>query len=167
VSQLKTTDPIAPVIHIPSFKSWGIQGYYVAQAIKGLGLENLYPGGVHAWYWYTDEDGIAVLLPDLILKSSLYKQDRFTCINYAYKVWNECSQRFGLNTWLPVIGRIPDVEVRHAWNLILVGNENGLLPSKFLYFEPNDGWEFNKELETAYQAFPIGEEGYKGEMIFY
>ena len=163
MSQIKTQQP---VIHIPSFKKWGVQRYYVQQAIKELGLEELYPG-VHQWYWYTNEDGVAVLLPYLILKSSLYKKDRFTCINYAYKVWNECSQRFDLNTWVPIIGRIPNVEVRHAWDLILVGNENGLLPDKFLYFEPNDGWEFNIELETAYQAFPIGEEGYKGEMVFY
>lgn len=163
MSQVKTT---APVIHIPSFKKWGIPRHYVTQAIKELGLGELYPG-VHSWYWYTDEDGVAVLLPNLILKSSLYKKDKFTCINYAYKVWNECSQRFGLNTWLPVIGRIPDVEVRHAWNLIIVGDENGLLHDKFLFFEPNDGWIFNMELETAYQAFPIGEEGYKGELVFY
>lgn len=163
MSQIKTQQP---VIHIPSFNKWKIGRYQVCQAMQALGLEELYSYGVHRQYWFTDENGVSVLLPNLILKSNLYV-DAFTCVNYAFKVWNECSQRFGLNTWVPVIGRIPNVEVRHAWSLILVGNEIGLLPDKFLYFEPNDGWDFNIELEAAYQAFPIGEQGYKGEMVFY
>lgn len=163
MSKLKVQEP---VIHIPTFKKWGVPRSYVTGIVSDLGLELLYPG-VHALYWYTDPEGCSKLIPHLLLKSGLYKKDVFTCINYAYKVWNEASSRYGLNTWVPVIGKIPGYEPKHAWSLILVGNETGLIVDDFLYFEPNDGWEMGIKLEAAYQAFPIGEEGYKGEMIFY
>ena len=156
-----------PVQHIPRFRKWLVSRTAVGQAIAPFGLEPIYPYGVHASYIYTDDDGVAALLPNLILKSSLYKEHVFSCINYAFEVWQICGKRYGLNTWVPVIGRIPNYEDRHAWVLIMVGNEHGLIPDKFLYFEPNDGWMMGKELEAAYQAFPIGSEGYKGELIFY
>lgn len=164
MSQVKVQQP---VIHIPIIKKWGVQNSYVTQVLKKLGLEPLY-AGVHKMYYYTNEEGCIALLPNLLLKSELYKPSKFTCINYAYKVWNECSQRFDINTWVPVIGRIPSSSTaRHAWNLIMMGDEKGLDFDKFLYFEPNDGWEFSAELEMAGQAFPIGAEGYTGEFIFY
>lgn len=166
MSKLKIQEPVLPIVHLPSYRKWGVPGHYVSQIVKQLGFEPLYPG-VHAWYWYTNEKGCVELLPHLILKSGLYKKDIFTCINYAFKGWNECSSRFGLNTWVPLIGRIPGVDVKHAWILIMIGDEMGLHPDKFLYFEPNDGYSFGVELETAYQAFPIGEEGYQGELLFY
>jgi len=153
------------VIHLPSFKKWLTTRATVSQKLEPLGLEPLYPG-VHATYWYTDVEGCVNLLPHLILKSSLYKPT-FTCINYAFKVWSEASSLYNLNTWVPVIGRIPGYNVRHAWNLILLGNETGLIKDNFLYFEPNAGWQFGAELEQAYQAFPMGKEGYTGEMVFY
>lgn len=158
----------AKIEHVPNIKKWITSRGSVAEKITTLGLQPLYDAhGVHAQYCYTDVEGGSLLLPDLIMASSLYKRDVFTCINYAFKVWNECSRRYGINTWVPVIGRIPDYASRHAWILIMLGDENGLDLSKFLYFEPNDGWEMGMELEAAYQAFPIGEEGYKGEMIFH
>ena len=153
--------------HLPSIQKWSVPHTTVESAVSTLGLKLLYPRGVHDWYYYTGVDGSTKLLPDLILASSLYKKDTFTCINYAFKVWNECSSRYGINTWVPVIGKIPDIESRHAWILIMLGDENGLDLNKFLYFEPNDGWEMGAELEMTYQAFPIGKENYKGEMIFY
>ena len=165
MSRLVIKDEPSPIIHTPSFTKWQIPRSTVVQAIESLGLQPLYPG-VHMWYRYTDQQGVAKLLPNLILKSSLYKQSTFTCINYAFKVWNEVASRFGLNTWVPVIGRIPNVSVRHAWNLILMGDETGLKTDQFLFFEPNDGWKMG-ELELAYQAFPLGEEGYSGEMVFF
>jgi len=82
-------------------------------------------------------------------------------------MWNEVSSKYELNTWVPIIGRIPGYDDRHAWLLLLLGDETGLIRDDFLYCEPNDGWEFCAELELAYQAFPIGEEGYQGEKIFY
>lgn len=166
VSTFKIT-PTPPVVHIPSFQKWGVPRAYVAQILELLGLEPLYPWGVHKWYWYTNEEGALKLVPHLLLKSSLYKPDKFTCINYAFRVWNECSLRFELNTWIVTIGRIPNYEPRHAWNLIMMGDEKGLIPENFLFFEPNDGWQMGVELEMAYQAFPIGEAGYKGELEFH
>lgn len=163
MSQLK---PQNPVIHIPSFKRWATTRATVSQKLEALGLQPLYPG-VHGTYLFTDTEGCSKLLPNLILKSDLYKAPTFTCINYAFRVWNEVANRYGLNTWVPVIGRIPNYEPRHAWILVLLGDEYGLDLDKFLYFEPNDGWQMGTEIELAYQAFPIGEEGYKGELVFY
>lgn len=156
-----------PIIHIPSFNKYEASRFEVTQKLQGLGLEPLYPDGVHGGYFYTDVEGAVKLLPNLIMASDLYKTKIFTCINYAFRVWNECSRRYDLNTWLPVIGRIPNYEPRHAWNLLLIGDEDGINLDLCLYFEPNDGWEMGTELEAAYQAFPIGEEGYRGEMVFY
>lgn len=155
-----------PVTHTPSFKRWATTRAAVSQKLEALNLQPLYPG-VHQTYFFTDVDGGSKLLPNLIEKSNLYKPNTFTCINYAFRVWNECSKRYGLNTWVPVIGTIPNYQPRHAWMLIMLGDETGLILDQFLYFEPNDGWEMGVELENAYQAFPIGEEGYRGEMVFY
>jgi len=156
-----------PVIHIPTIKKWLISREAMTEKVVELGFVPLYPDGVHQQYCYTDVEGLAKMLPDLLLASSLYKKDVFTCINYAYKVWNECSGRYGINTWVPIIGRIPNYTVRHAWQLIMLGNEQGIDLDKSLFFEPNDGWQMGVDLEMAYQAFPIGEEGYLGEFIFY
>lgn len=160
MSRLKVQHPI---VHTPSFQKWKVSTSYVDQKVKELGLEPLYPNGAHAWYAYTNEEGVANLLPHLI-QSYIYQ---FTCINYAFRVWNLATELYGLNTWSVVVGRIPDCESRHAWNLIMVGDENGLNLDKFLYFEPNDTWQMSEEIELAYQAFPIGEADYKGEFIFY
>ena len=157
-----------PIVHIPSFKRWGVERDYVVEVVRRLGLELLY-AGVHARYWFTDSEGCSKLIPHLLLKSDLYKKDVFTCINYAYRVWNEGSSKYGLNTWVPVIGRIPGYQPRHAWNLLLIGDATGLNREEFLFLEPNDGFDFSDteglELPT-YQAFPIGENGYNGELVF-
>jgi len=50
---------------------------------------------------------------------------------------------------------------------LLIGDEHGINLDLCLYFEPNSGFGFGEEIELAYQAFPIGGEGYRGEMIFY
>ncbi len=165
MSKFKVQQPA--VIHTPTFNKWVETRSKVTEILRELGIELLYPG-VHGEYTYTDEAGVAALLPDLIMRSDIYRSNTFTCINYAFRVWNEASLRYGLNTWVPVIGHIPVSPVgRHAWNLILLGDETGLKKDRFLYFEPNDGWMMSIQLELAYQAFPIGEEGYDGEMVFY
>ena len=168
MSKVKVQSPVQnPIVHLPSYKKWRVPGTYVDQVVGSLGLTLMYPNGVRKWYHYTDNIGRAALLPHLILKSDLYKADAFTCINYAFEVWNVCGKTYGLNTWVPVIGKIPGTTVRHAWNLIMVGDETGLLKEEFTYFEPNNGWEMGQLLELAYQSFPIGEEGYTGEFILY
>lgn len=156
-----------PIVHLPSYKQWKVPVNYVDQIVQSLGLQLLYLNGVHAWYTYTDNEGRAALLPHLLQKSNLYEPGVFTCINYAFRVWNLCGELYGLNTWVPIIGRIPNYEVRHAWVLIMVGDEYGLHSGLFTYFEPNDGWDMGVELENAYQSFPIGQEGYQGEFLFY
>jgi hypothetical protein len=165
LSKLKWQDD--PVIHIPTFKTWIASRSDVRNVVRALGLEEMMPYGVHGSYAYTDPDGAAKLLPNLLLKSNLYKTARFTCINYAFKVWNECSQRYELNTWVPIIGDIPSSPPQHSWTLILLGDESGIKKEYCLYFEPNDGWDMGQPLEMAYQAFPIGEEGYVGQKVFY
>ena len=157
--------PQVTITHTPSFRKYRTHKSTVIRIVEELDLDLLYRG-VHTWYWYTDIAGVAKLLPNLLLRSDLYKKDIFTCINYAFKVWNKASSRFGLNTWIPVIGRTSDYPTRHAWNLILVGDKTGLHEEQFLFFEPNGGWEMGAVLEVAGQAFPIGEEGYQGEMAF-
>ena len=156
-----------PVVHLPSIRRWGIDRVSLAYVLtKQLGLELIYPYGVHNFYYYTNVDGVAKMLPYIIQKSELYSQDVFTCINFSFEVWNIVAKKFKVNTWLPVIGSIPGFDVKHAWNLVVVGDETGLRPELFNYFEPNDGWDMGIELENAYQAFPIGEEGYVGELVF-
>lgn len=166
MSQFRKKEDPAPIVHIPRFKTWSVPRYYMTQIVESLGLEPLYPG-VHEWYTYTNLEGGIKLVSDLILKSALYKPSKFTCINYAFRVWNEAALRFGLNTWIPVIGRLPDATVRHAWILILLGDETGFKMEWSRYFEPNDGYQMGEELEMAFQVFPIGEEGYSGELSFY
>ena len=157
-----------PIIHTPAFKVWETPRSCVDQIIRNLGLDPLYTNGVHKSYFYTDNEGRAQLLPHLIQKSSLYKPSAFTCIQYAFKVWTLCGEIYGLNTWVPIIGRIPNYETgKHAWTLIMVGDKDGLKPGEFNYFEPNEGWEMGETLELVYQSFPIGAEGYTGELIFY
>ena len=156
------------VAHVPSFKKYVASRTDMANLARALGLQELWPYGVHNNYYYTDKSGVVALLPNLILKSNLYRVDKFTCINYAFKVWLECADRYELNTWVPVIGSVPGVVgMKHAWTLILLGDESGIKQADCLYFEPNDGWAMGAELEAAYQAFPIGQLGYAGEKVFY
>ena len=101
-------------------------------------------------YYYTDSEGWGRILYDLVFESSLYREDRFDCENYALKCMTLCAERYGLNTMAMVIG---DSHLgRHAWNIFYTGGG-------FMCFEPNLAFPY------AGEAFKIGEHGYKPEVI--
>jgi len=146
MSKFKTQ---APIVHIPSYKQWGIPMSTMLSKLKALNLS----APMHlldSQYYYTDSAGWAIILCDLVFKSSLYKPDRFDCDNYALKAMSLCAERFGLNTMGMVIGNIP--QGRHAFNIIYLGDT-------FLFWEPNEGFSWSG------QPFPLGENGYTADLV--
>jgi len=146
MSRIKTQTPI---IHTPSFKTYTIYGATLRTTLDDLGLKTPM-AMLDKWYYYTDTEGWGNLLPDLLLKSDLYQSDKFDCDNFALKAMTTSAERYELNTMDFVIGDIP--EGRHAFNMIYTGED-------WLVFEPNIGFQLGG------QAFPIGENGYKLEMV--
>ena len=138
-----------PIIHIPSFKEYKISGLELMGKIEGLGLE--IPLGMLDWtYYFTDLEGWGKVLYDLVFSSNLYKEDRFDCENYSIKAFNECAERYGLNTLGVVIG---DTSAgRHGFNMFYHGDG-------FMLWEPNEGFPFSGG------AFEIGEYDYLPEVI--
>lgn len=170
MSEFKTTDPIAPVVHIPSIKRWGVQQHHLVERLAELGIDTLIKSDMvasgenfvlHGWYYYTDLDGWSKLLPDLILKSSLYRPNIFMCFGYAVKAWVECAQRYGVNSLLVCTGTMP--QGKHGFNIFPYGDDKGI--KGFMLFEPNDGFEFEVDVEAACQAFEIGECSYIPEAV--
>lgn len=160
----------SPVIHTPKFNRWVIGRLALFDQLKAdfPGLEFMYPYGLHNNYFYTDLAGVASLVPDLILNSNLYKEDIFTCFQYAARVWLTAAERYELNTWPPLIGSVKGFPIKHGFNLIMIGDEEGI--KDYRLFEPNDGFDFSNEwgIELpTYQVFPVGEEGYTPEKILY
>jgi len=152
-----------PIIHTPSFKVWGIQRFYMVQKLKELGIMP-FPVDkeiiLAERYYYTNAEGWAKLLPDLVLKSSLYQPNKFKCVQFAWLAWLECIKRYGLNSLCPCIDKnvADDPQRAHAYNIVPVGDERGI--DDIVLFEPNDGFEFSGS------ALPIGEEGYIPELVF-
>jgi hypothetical protein len=147
-----------PVVHIPSFKKWGVYGHDIH-----LYLTSNIPGNTHirvplnpldGAYWYTDGEGWAKLLPDLMIKSDLYKQDVFDCDDYALKAMIICRERYGLNGMFAVMGKTPNGY--HMWNMFIIRTNTGYF-YEVLCFEPNDGFPYSGS------AFEIGEHGYEPE----
>ena len=138
-----------PVVHTPSFKTYQMSGANVASQLKNLGL-SLPMSLLDGQYYFTDTEGWSKLLIDLLVKSNLYKNDKYDCDNFSLGAMNTCAERYGLNTMALAIGNIP--AGRHAFNLIYTGKD-------WLVFEPNEGFQYQG------QAFPIGENGYKPEMV--
>jgi len=142
-----------PAIHIPSFKRYGVQQNYLVSELKKLGL-HCFPVTddyvLDAWYYYTDLEGWEKLLPDLVMRSSLYRKTVFDCEDFALKAQVECALRYGLNSFRMCIGNVP--QGMHGFNIFPYGNEMGIIG--FRLFEPNDGFPH------AGQAFEIGENGY-------
>lgn len=146
MSQFK---PQAPVVHIPSFPVYKIDGAALMDKVRGAGLQMPF-GALDRNYYYTSQEGWGKILFDLVFKSSLYKEDKFDCDNYAMKALTVCAERYGLNTMGMVIGNMP--LGRHAWNLLYTGKA-------FLCFEANTAFP------QAGEAFKIGEHGYIPEVI--
>lgn len=138
-----------PIIHTPSFNMSVVHSSIIKNSLTNLGL-TLPMSLLDGWYYYTDAEGWGKLLVDLMIKSNLYQSDKFDCDDYALKAKTICSERYGLNTMAFVIGDIP--EGRHAFNMIYAGEG-------WLIFEANEGFQYQG------QAFPIGENGYRPELI--
>ena len=139
-----------PVIHIPSFDEYQISSPLLRAHLQVMGL--VVPMGMlDSVYYYTDLEGWAKILYDLVLKSSLYKTDRFDCENYALRVMNLCAERYGLNAMGLVIGDMP--LGRHGFNIFYCGADI------FMLFEPNEDFGYEGE------AFEIGEHGYQPDEV--
>ena len=120
----------SPVIHISSFKEYRIYGADLAGKYEAIGISAPFPRSDH-WYYHTDAAGWAKILPDLLIKSNLYKTDRFDCDKYARKAFIECCERYGLNTLLYTYGQMPLGP--HGWCTFYTGDA-------VLQFEPNEGF---------------------------
>ena len=139
-----------PVTHIPSFDEYEITGHSLKSKLKALGLE-VPLEMLDYTYYHTDLEGWGKILYDLVLKSSLYKTDRFDCENYALRVMNLCAERYGLNAMGLVIG---DMSLgRHGFNIFYCGDDH------FMLFEPNEGFGYDGE------AFEIGGHGYQPNLV--
>jgi len=120
-----------PVIHIPSFKEYKISGSDLLAEYLKLGVNKPFPIS-DSWYYHTDIEGWSKILPDILLKSNLYKQDRFDCEDYAMKAQVICAERYGLNTLRYTYGLMP--LGHHGFNSFWTGDE-------IMLFEPNEGYE--------------------------
>ena len=132
-----------PVIHIPSFKEYIIDGMSIYSKITSMGYK-MPLGLLDSTYYYTDLEGWGSILWDLTFNSNLYKADRFDCENMAFKAMNLCAEKYGLNTLGVVIGNIP--QGRHGFNILFHGDG-------FKLFEPNFDFGYDG-------LFEIGEHGY-------
>lgn len=125
-----------------------MSGAELAKKYSGLGIEMPFPRSDN-WYYYSDVEGWAKILPDLLIKSSLYSEDRYDCEDYAMKAQIVCAERYGLNTLRYTYGRAP--QGTHGFNSLWTGDG-------FLLFEPNGG--FDVEV-----VFPFGDNGYIPEKV--
>jgi len=164
MSKIKVQSPVQnPIIHLPSYKTWGVDRYYFVSKLKALGIEP-FPADkdiiLAQWYYYTDAEGWSKLLPDLVLKSSLYQPNKFKCVQYAWLAWLNCIQRYGLNSLCPCIDKnvAGDTQRAHAYNIFPIGDATGI--QDLMLFEPNEGYEYSGS------AILIGAEGYIPELVF-
>lgn len=132
-----------PVIHIPFFKEYKVPLLFLRRQYLEWGVEIPFPPSDYEYY-FTDIDGWAKILPDLIIKSNLYKENKQDCDWYARKAYVECCDRYGLNTLLYTYGTMP--LGAHGFNSFWTGDG-------FLLFEPNEGYN----TETV---FGVGTYGY-------
>jgi len=128
----------------PEFKEYKISYTDLHDKLKEMGF-SVPLGMLDRWYYYTDLEGWAEVLHNLVFGSALYEYDRFDCSNYALKAMNECAERYGLNTLATVIGHTP--QGRHGFNMLYYGDG-------FMLWEPNAGYDWSG------QPFDIGDNGY-------
>ncbi|GAI63548.1 unnamed protein product [marine sediment metagenome] len=151
-----------PIIHIPSFKEYKISGAELARKYEALGVKMPFPRS-DSWYYHSDDVGWAKILPDLVIKSSLYKPDKFDCDKFARKAFITCCERHGLNTLLYTYGTMPLGP--HGFNSFWVGD-------RFMLLEPNEGFEDgrgNQQDLWGYLdgdlVFEWGENGYQPKAV--
>ena len=146
MSKIKISTNIA---HLPSFKEYRISAQELVQKYSDLGVEIPFPVS-DSWYYHTDRVGWAKIVPDLLIKSSLYKQDRFDCEDMALKAQTTCTERNGLNTLRYTYGSMS--LGFHGFNTLWTGDA-------FLIFEPNSGYQLESPL------FEIGMFGYLPQKV--
>lgn len=138
-----------PIEHIPSFIEYQITAPVLRTKLETLRLR--IPMGMLDWqYYYTDLEDWGKVLENLTFNSSLYKEDRFDCENYALKAMTLCAERYGLNAFGLAIGDTP--RGRHGFNIFYTD-------SGFMLWEPNEGFPFSGSV------FEIGEFGYFPELV--
>lgn len=153
---------VQPIIHIPSFREYKISGRDLARKYKELNIEMPFPRS-DSWYYHSDPEGWAKIIPNLLVKSSLYCPDRTDCDWYARKAFVMCCERYGLNTLLYTYGTMP--LGAHCWNTFWTGD-------CLMQFEPNEGF---KDERGDYHdfwgvldgdiVFDIGENGYGPKQV--
>jgi len=151
-----------PVVHTPSFKEYKISASELKQKYEALNIEVISLS--YYWYFHTDTEGWAKLLPYLVLKSNLYVKDRRQCAWYSKKAAVLCDELFLLNTLPETWGSMP--LGYHAFNSFWAGDAITL-------FEPNEGFEDER---GNYQdiwgildgdiVFNIGGNGYNPDKVF-
>ena len=123
---------IKPPVHIPSgYKEYKISGNDLAKKYSDLGVEQPFPRS-DVWYYHSDPEGWAKIVPFLIIKSSLYKEDKRDCDFYARKAYVMCCELFELNTLLYTYGSMP--LGAHGFCSFWTGDAIMLL-------EPNEGYK--------------------------
>lgn len=124
------TKPQLPV-HIPSFREYRISGAELARKYSGLGIEMPFPRS-DSWYYHSDVKGWAEVVPHLVIKSNLYKPDKFDCEDFAMKAQNVCAELYGLNALRYTYGGMPLGP--HGFDSFWVGD-------CFMLLEPNESFK--------------------------
>lgn len=151
-----------PVIHIPSFREYKISGKALARHYDDLSIAMPFARS-DSQYYHSDVAGWAKIVPDLVVKSNLYRPDRTDCDWYARKAFVVCCERYGLNTLLYTYGIMP--LGAHGWNTFWVGD-------CLMQFEPNEGFEDERgEYHDIWGVldgdivFSIGDNGYEPKQV--
>ena len=142
MSQIKVKQPI---IHIPTFKEYKISATELFRKYAELDIGMPFPQS-DSWYYHSDVEGWAKILPDLMINSSLYKQDRFDCEDFALKAQTVCAERYGLNTLRYTYGTMP--LGAHGFNSFWTGD-------CIMLFEPNNAFSIDGDI-----VFELGGYGY-------
>lgn len=128
--------PQPPIVHLPSYKRWGIQRHYYVKKLEALGVKVIPENIVlDAWYWYSNLEGWQKVCEHLLIKSSLYKKTFRDCDNLAFEAQELSSRLYRLNSL-----RFACHE-SHAFNVFPVGDETGI--KEILVFEPNEGYDYD------------------------
>lgn len=142
---------------IPDFPVYGVPRKYFVDKMEALGVkaipldDNLILSNL---YYYTNREGWAEVLYDLVFNSGLYRENKFMCFSYAIKAQNECAERYGLNGLRTCIDR--RVSSAHAYCIFGYGSSRGI--EKIMLFEPNEGFAWSGILE-------FGEHDYIPELV--
>ena len=138
------------VIHTPSIKKYYIKRDEIVKKLSSVGIEPYGKIPLFIDICHTDLEGCGKVLRDLTFSSDLYDPRVYTCVNYAFAAFLECSKRHKMNGLIPIFGMTD--RGYHAFDIFYFGDW-------FMLFEPNDGFPFSGS------AFEIGEYNYKPDTL--